>query len=128
MNLAGHATALGGAGAGHAAALGGRGQAGRFCGRAASGGGVAWRVQGRVSSGGGAEARGWAAEAGGVQWSAVVEAIRKRSNQCVVKQNHMGQKGLFTLQIHENEKKEKMGNTPNGSTIKWLMFGVLFLG
>ena len=97
MNLAGHATALGGAGAGHAAALGlgGRGQAGRFCGRAASGGGVAWRVQGRVSSGSGAEARGWAAKAGG---GAVVGGHRSDQEaiepMCSAAKSH-GAKGSF---------------------------------
>jgi len=109
-----------------AAALGhgGRSQAGHVQVRAASGGGVGWRVQGGVASGGGAEAGGWVAVGGGEKagGGAVVDGGRR-----VVQQNHIGRKRVFSHPKYMIKKKEKMGNTSNGSIIKWLMFGVLFL-
>ena len=59
---------------------------------------------------------------GGGRGGAVVDGGRR-----VVQQNHIGRKRVFSHSKYMIKKKEKMGNTSNGSMIKWLMFGVLFL-
>jgi len=106
-----------------------------------SSGGTAWRLQCGEASGGVEEAGGWAAVGVGAKAGGGVPVGSARSRArsgigCVVQANRKtigstpciseGQKGFFTLQMHE-KKGEKLENTPNGSRIKWLLFEVIFL-